>query len=188
SMPARASEMGPTACSEPDTLSPPIPGDTMTAADFAISYMDSEEGYIDISIDSSSFLQVYLGDVEEGDSTEMEWKVDINGEVSRVRLVGYVLPPGADSVAPSVDGLFAGWTYTLTPYPDRVYVLTFGPLHFTAPGTVEDSYLEISSGDEPITENIPTLSEWGMIVFCALLFAWMAWMLARRRKRITAGM
>lgn len=35
---------------------------------------------------------------------------------------------------------------------------------------------------------IPTLTEWGMIIFCALLFAWMAWVLVRRRKRITIGM
>ena len=30
--------------------------------------------------------------------------------------------------------------------------------------------------------TIPTLSEWGMIIFCALLFGWMAWMVVRRRK------
>lgn len=35
--------------------------------------------------------------------------------------------------------------------------------------------------------EVPTLTEWGMIIFCALLFAWMAWVLARRRKRITIG-
>jgi len=29
---------------------------------------------------------------------------------------------------------------------------------------------------------IPTLTEWGMIIFCVLLFAWMAWVIVRRRK------
>ncbi len=34
---------------------------------------------------------------------------------------------------------------------------------------------------------IPTLTEWGMIIFCVLLFGWMAWVIVRRRKRVTAG-
>jgi len=34
---------------------------------------------------------------------------------------------------------------------------------------------------------IPTLTEWGMIIFCALLFGWMAWVIVRRRKRVTVG-
>jgi hypothetical protein len=34
----------------------------------------------------------------------------------------------------------------------------------------------------PVSGSIPTLSEWGMIIFCVLLFGWMAWMVVRRRK------
>ncbi len=34
---------------------------------------------------------------------------------------------------------------------------------------------------------IPTLTEWGMIIFCVLMFAWMAWVIVRRRKRVTVG-
>jgi len=34
---------------------------------------------------------------------------------------------------------------------------------------------------------IPTLTEWGLIIFCALLFGWMAWVIVRRRRRVTAG-
>jgi len=34
-------------------------------------------------------------------------------------------------------------------------------------------------------ERIPTLTEWGMITFCVLLFGWMAWVIVRRRKRVT---
>jgi hypothetical protein len=34
---------------------------------------------------------------------------------------------------------------------------------------------------------IPTLTEWGMIIFCVLLFGWMAWVIVRRRQRVTAG-
>lgn len=37
------------------------------------------------------------------------------------------------------------------------------------------------------TIPIPTLTEWGMIIFSVLLFGWMAWVIVRRRKRITAG-
>jgi hypothetical protein len=31
---------------------------------------------------------------------------------------------------------------------------------------------------------IPTLTEWGMIIFCVLLFGWMAWVIVRRRKAV----
>ena len=31
-------------------------------------------------------------------------------------------------------------------------------------------------------ERIPTLTEWGMIIFCVLLFGWMAWVVVRRRR------
>jgi hypothetical protein len=34
---------------------------------------------------------------------------------------------------------------------------------------------------------IPTLTEWGMIIFGVLLFGWMAWMIVRRRRRVTIG-
>jgi len=34
---------------------------------------------------------------------------------------------------------------------------------------------------------IPTLTEWGLIIFCALLFGWMAWMVVRRKRTVTAG-
>ncbi|MDH3889645.1 MAG: hypothetical protein OEV49_01060 [candidate division Zixibacteria bacterium] len=46
---------------------------------------------------------------------------------------------------------------------------------------IRDNTIEACSGE------IPTLTEWGMIIFCVLLFAWMAWMLAKRKKRITIG-
>ena len=40
----------------------------------------------------------------------------------------------------------------------------------------------------PITGgDIPTLTEWGMIIFCVLLFGWMAWVIVRRRRRVTVG-
>jgi hypothetical protein len=34
---------------------------------------------------------------------------------------------------------------------------------------------------------IPTLTEWGMIIFCVLLFGWMARVIIRRRKTATVG-
>jgi hypothetical protein len=39
----------------------------------------------------------------------------------------------------------------------------------------------------PCPYAIPTLTEWGLIIFSTLLFAWMAWMLVRRRRRATVG-
>jgi hypothetical protein len=34
----------------------------------------------------------------------------------------------------------------------------------------------------PIADEIPTLTEWGLIIFSILLFAWMTWAIVRRRK------
>lgn len=34
---------------------------------------------------------------------------------------------------------------------------------------------------------VPTLTEWGIIIFCVLLFGWMAWVVVRRRRRVTIG-
>jgi hypothetical protein len=34
---------------------------------------------------------------------------------------------------------------------------------------------------------IPTLTEWGLIIFAVLLSAWMAWMFLRRRRRVTVS-
>jgi len=36
-------------------------------------------------------------------------------------------------------------------------------------------------------ETIPTLGEWGMIIFCIALAGWMGYMVVRRRKRATVG-
>ena len=35
--------------------------------------------------------------------------------------------------------------------------------------------------------DIPTLTEWGLIIFAVLLSAWMAWMFLRRRRRVTVS-
>lgn len=35
-----------------------------------------------------------------------------------------------------------------------------------------------------VVEDIPTLTEWGLIIFCVLLFGWMAWVIVRRRKAV----
>lgn len=40
----------------------------------------------------------------------------------------------------------------------------------------------------PPPPMIPTLTEWGIIVFCVLLFGWMAWVVVRRRRKLTVQM
>ncbi|HWR83522.1 MAG TPA: LamG-like jellyroll fold domain-containing protein [Candidatus Deferrimicrobium sp.] len=45
-----------------------------------------------------------------------------------------------------------------------------------------------SAGKCKSKKAIPTLTEWGMIIFCAFLFGWMAWVIVRRRRRVTVGM
>jgi len=47
---------------------------------------------------------------------------------------------------------------------------------------VGHSFAAISFPTQP---RIPTLTEWGMIIFCVLLFGWKAWVIVRRRKRVT---
>ncbi|MCX6829515.1 MAG: IPTL-CTERM sorting domain-containing protein [candidate division Zixibacteria bacterium] len=172
----------------PDTIPPPpIPGDTVTTEYFKISYSDASGGIFDIDIDSVSFLQVYLDDVVDGDSVVKDWKLNINGEVSHVVLRGIANSGGEDYVTYSKDGRFAEFLPTLTEYPNRVYVLRFGAMHFTAPGTVEGSDLEIASGQEPPDAPIPTLTEWGLIIFAVLLVGFMTWVVVRRRRRVTIG-
>jgi hypothetical protein len=34
---------------------------------------------------------------------------------------------------------------------------------------------------------IPTLTEWGIIIFCVLLFGWMAWVIVRRKRAARVG-
>jgi len=45
--------------------------------------------------------------------------------------------------------------------------------------------LTLEKAAPPSPARIPTLTEWGMIIFCVLLFGWMAWVIVRRRKRVT---
>lgn len=43
------------------------------------------------------------------------------------------------------------------------------------------------TGHHLIGEPIPTLTEWGIIVFCVLLVGWMAWTFVRLRRRAIVG-
>lgn len=65
-----------------------------------------------------------------------------------------------------------------------VLVLTCGSLY--AQDTCDVSVTQVwhtSADGSTASTDIPTLTEWGMIIFCALLFAWMAWVLVRRKKQ-----
>ena len=79
---------------------------------------------------------------------------------------------------------YAGWTGTGGPGrvgPSAVFS-TPGTYKYTVACSPEDTNIIIvTSPDTPA----PTLTEWGMIVFCVLLFGWMAWVIVRRRKRVT---
>ncbi len=46
-----------------------------------------------------------------------------------------------------------------------------------------DEYYKIAIPVNVSTESIPTLTEWGLIIFAVLLAGWMAWMVLRRRRR-----
>lgn len=140
---------------------PPIPGDPVTEQYLDVRYTNTGEDSFTIDIDANSFLQVYMGNVEPGETAEIDWKVTINNEISRVRLVGRALDGGGVSVIPSMDGLFTGLPFTLTENPNGTYVLSFGALQFTEAGTVEGSDLGIESGDpEPCITPPPGMVAW----------------------------
>jgi hypothetical protein len=48
-------------------------------------------------------------------------------------------------------------------------------------------YADAGYGEGIPAAAIPTLTEWGMIIFGVLLFGWMAWVIIRRRRRVTIG-
>ena len=56
---------------------------------------------------------------------------------------------------------------------------------------VMDYYGQVSLDTIAVTVTgspIPTLTEWGMIIFCVLLFGWMAWIIVLRKKKVTVGL
>ncbi len=72
--------------------------------------------------------------------------------------------------------------------------LTFSPVTIP-PGATVMVVVDPDNEVEEFDENnniiylggpIPTLTEWGMIIFCLLLFGWMAWVIVRRGRRVTA--
>jgi hypothetical protein len=51
-------------------------------------------------------------------------------------------------------------------------------------GAIDLAFVITGTGGPPPGE-IPTLSEWGLIIFCLLLFGWMTWAIAKRRRAAT---
>jgi hypothetical protein len=92
-----------------------------------------------------------------------------------------------------------GWSATvvdtMTGDPDDSLVLWTDPL--PQQGAVVFQYFVLSGGgdtlavftNEAVLEEtaIPTLTEWGMIIFCVLLFGWMAYSIVRKRRRTMIG-
>jgi hypothetical protein len=89
-----------------------------------------------------------------------------------------------------VDGVCAdlpGYLFGTTPF---VFDSTAGPGDNpmqTTPLTATvhlDGEITLSAGQ---LEAIPTLTEWGLIIFGVLLIGWMAWAVMRRKRRAMAG-
>ncbi|HWR83118.1 MAG TPA: hypothetical protein VN285_07435 [Candidatus Deferrimicrobium sp.] len=93
------------------------------------------------------------------------------------------------------------WDVSLTDQHVPLYdSLVFTSLDFPSEGSIvfrarvilddDPSNVVTYSGQYYVksTDKIPTLTEWGMIIFCVLLFGWMAWVIVRRRRRVTIGM
>jgi hypothetical protein len=54
-----------------------------------------------------------------------------------------------------------------------------GIIEIWAGGEVQEVF-----GPVPLSHPIPTLTEWGLIIFCVLLFGWMAYTIIRRRQSV----
>jgi hypothetical protein len=53
-------------------------------------------------------------------------------------------------------------------------------------GAIDLAFVITGTGGPP-SGDIPTLSEWGLIIFCLLLFGWMTWVIVKRRRVATMG-
>ena len=58
----------------------------------------------------------------------------------------------------------------------------------------DETMITMTWGDPQYYQNsvvvvsvIPTLSEWGMIIFCVLLLGFMAWVIVRKRRSMEVG-
>ncbi len=82
-------------------------------------------------------------------------------------------------------------TYTITETPQAGWTQTCpttGSYTVTLSANQVETGLNFGNQSSGVPPIIPTLTEWGMIIFCVLLFGWMAWVIVRRRRRVTAGM
>jgi hypothetical protein len=93
------------------------------------------------------------------------------------------VPPGP----PGIDYLYdhANDDISVLVPPPGPLGLTFGTNMLS--DCIGHSFAAISFPvDEALCQpRIPTLTEWGLIIFCVLLFGWMAWVIVRRRRRVT---
>jgi hypothetical protein len=81
------------------------------------------------------------------------------------------------------------WTYDLVTTGSFVDGHIYGT--FITQSVVDTSDVLVDYFDHPPNEpppsTIPTLTQWGIIIFCVLLFGWMAWVILRKRRRVTIG-
>ncbi|MEW5925530.1 MAG: IPTL-CTERM sorting domain-containing protein, partial [Candidatus Zixiibacteriota bacterium] len=89
-----------------------------------------------------------------------------------------------------LDGTPEGWMAIVEVNEDQInwtgeYITIEG-----SPGLALQ-YVYLSSGaisrNYPGTGEIPTLTEWGLIIFTLLLLGWMTWMIIRRRQSVRIG-
>lgn len=86
------------------------------------------------------------------------------------------IPPGTYAV--TEDHLPPDWESTCP--VSGSYTVTLGPNQVV-------TGLDFGNRQSGQPDVIPTLTEWGIIIFCVLLMGWMAYMLVKRRKRATIG-
>lgn len=92
-----------------------------------------------------------------------------------------------DSAIMSYNGVITNDLFA----PDTIFVIGYAAGIFDDSGPEGILYLETHSiaiyPFSPFFQSIPTLTEWGLIIFCVVLFGWIAWVAVRRRRRFAAG-
>jgi len=93
------------------------------------------------------------------------------------------LPSNADGFWEMTRGDSSNWDFLLANFTKIWFPVDIIP----NPGEIF-GYDNFCLRDDVCPQGqIPTLTEWGMIIFCVLLFGWMTWVVVRRRRMVTVG-
>jgi len=146
---------------------------------------DANGGWIPIT----PAIYIYNGSLRAKFTASFTITDDAGPDSGWVNICAPIHPVGAGPLPGSTDGQWqmldgapdSDWDVLITNV-DRIVL----PIDYTANPAEEQGYDNICLEEVPCSgsNTIPTLSEWGMIIFCVLLFGFMAWMIVRKRRSV----